>query len=101
MVAEKVERIADILKVQRITLGKDFHKNWAEVKKYYSDSFFSFIDKKYEKALDLMIEYQTLSKKYTDLITDAEKKNNLKKYIQYKNILQIIIYSKEISMLVR
>ena len=101
MVAEKVERISDIIKVQQTSTDTNFQKNWDEVKKYYSNSFFSFIDKKYDKALDLMIEYQILSKKYLTLISEAEKKNNLKKYIQYKNILQIIVYSKEISMLVR
>ncbi|MGV8086324.1 MAG: AbrB/MazE/SpoVT family DNA-binding domain-containing protein [Candidatus Woesearchaeota archaeon] len=105
MVAEKVERIADILKTQENTVtpynDKDFVKNWIEVKKYFSSSFFSFIDKKYDVALDLMIDYQTLFKKYSSMISEAEKKGQLKKYIQYKNLLQIVSYSKEISMLVR
>jgi phosphate uptake regulator len=99
MVAEKVERSADIVKASEYFSELD--KEWLTVRDYYNRSVLSFLNKEYEKALGLMLEYQALAKKYLSLVDVAAKRKNIKIYRQYKDLLQILQYAREISMLVR
>ena len=78
MVAEKIQRVAEILEKNRVSDK--------EIKEYYSKAFNYFIEENFEKSLALWKEGNSLIKKY-------EKKNN--------EISQIIRFGKEISMLVR
>jgi phosphate uptake regulator len=84
MVAEKIQRIAELIQ----SLKKDTKTIplLKELDEYYSKSFNYFINENFEKALPLWNEGKTLQNK-------SEKISN--------EIMQIVRYSREITMLVR
>jgi len=82
MVAEKIERISDIL----MNLDKvEDKKILSEVKEYYKKSFASFISSNFDKALSLWTEEKHLPEKI--------RHND--------NLMHLLNYAKDISMLVR
>jgi phosphate uptake regulator len=85
MAAEKIQRIGEIL--VEYNPKKIDDKTIKLISEYYSKSVFSFLNMNFETALTLWSEEKTLRKKI-EKITDEE-------------IIQIIRFSKEISMLVR
>ncbi len=85
MAAEKIQRISEIL--EDYDSKKIDEKTMKLISEYYSKSVFSFLNMNFETALTLWSEEKTLRKKI-EKITDEK-------------IIQIIRFSKEISMLVR
>jgi phosphate uptake regulator len=79
MVAEKIQRLAEIIE------HLDRKENIGLIKDYYSKSFSYFINNDFEKALPLWQKAKSLQEK--------TKKD--------ANLMQLLRYSKEISMLVR
>ncbi len=98
MIAEKIERIADILKTYGVIKDKKLLDLLNTIKKYYSKSFYAFINKNYDAALELMVEYQKI---IDSLKLIRENSKTAEKYIEYNNAIMILSYSKEISMLIR
>lgn len=84
MVAEKIQRIAEL--IQNIQKNNKIIQILKETDAYYSKSFNYFLKEDFEKALPLWNEGKALQNK-------SEKIN--------KDIMQIVRYSREITMLVR
>jgi len=84
MVAEKIQRIAEI--IQTLQKSPKTLQILKETDEYYSKSFNYFMREDFEKALPLWNEGKSLQNK-------SEKIN--------KDIMQIVRYSREITMLVR
>lgn len=84
MVAEKIQRIAEI--IQNLQKTPKTIQLLKEIDEYYSKSFNYFIKENFEKALPLWNEGKSLQNK-------SEKLD--------KEIMQIVRYSREITMLVR
>jgi phosphate uptake regulator len=82
MVAEKIQRIAEIAENYKTKTDKNLIQNIVD---YYSKSVFSFLNSNFEKALSLWSEEKSLSKKVS----------------KDSKLSQIVRYSREISMLVR
>lgn len=95
MVAERIERVADVLK------SLEGNQYIADIKEYYSKAYYSFKDMDFDSALELMIEYPKLLANYQAMQKKEETKKNINQYKQLQGIINILVYSKEISMLVR
>jgi phosphate uptake regulator len=100
MVAERIQRIGEIISSIG-ELGKDFSKVIKNVREYYTKAFQSFISNNFEKALPLWIEEGSIQKGYTKMKRVAAKTKNIALHQKTVNLLQILRYSKEISMLIR
>ncbi|MFC1730905.1 hypothetical protein ACFL6I_11280 [candidate division KSB1 bacterium] len=101
MVAEKIERVADILKRMEDIKNQELNKLAAVIKDYYAKSFNSFISSDYEKALTLRAYEKKEREGYEKFKAKARKSKDLPSYLQANGLLQLMVYSKEISMLVR
>ena len=101
MVAEKIERIADMIKGFGDIKDKKLLKTIEQVKEYYKKSFSAFINENYENALPLFAEENKLRKEYDGMKEKAIRKKDMHNYRQISDLIQILAYAKEISMLVR
>jgi phosphate uptake regulator len=81
MAAEKIEKIADILKSDALRSCKPGAK-MKNIKDYYQKAFDAFISSNYQKALTLRADMQRLG-------------------VQHSSLHEIASYAKDISMLVR
>lgn len=92
MVAEKIERIADVIKNSEY-LDKTISAIILEIKDYYSKSFNSFIAENYEAAVPLMMENSRRRRKCAEMKTKILK--------QKTDAIQLLSYAGEIAMFVR
>ncbi len=97
MVAERIERIADIVKVMEFK-DKDVIEMLKYVRWYYSETYNHFINNSFEKALPMWNEWKERVKKYQRL---KERKRNTAMREQISELLIMLRYAKEISMLIR
>ena len=97
MVAEKIQRIGELLENIQNVRG-DLKSMLIGVRNYYSKSFGSFIDDRFEKAIVLWKEGKMLEKRYEKIQRNVQRSE---RYANAARLLQILRYSKEISMLIR
>ncbi len=100
MAAERIERIADLAKVLS-TLSLEQKKQLVSIKDYYSKTAMAFINNKYEDALVLMKGGIMLERELCVSKAKAAKQKDILSYDNINSLIQIVRYSKEISMLVR
>lgn len=101
MVAEKIERLADIIKNLDAINDEKLKETLKEIKQYYSKSVNAFVSENYDNAVSLFGEAK---KKKINLKVFKEKalrKKDINEYIIINNLEKILDYAKEISMLVR
>lgn len=101
MVAEKMQRIAEICESFRQIEDKEVINILKELKDHYSKSFFYFLDSLFEKGPEVWKKSKDLEASISRLQKKAEKNKDLALYSQSKDLMQIFRYSKEISALIR
>lgn len=97
MVAERIERTADIVKNMDIK-DREVRKMLEYVQWYYKETFGHFTGNNFEKALPMWNIWKDKSQKYEKL---KEKKRNVKTRENIGDLLITFRYAKEISMLIR
>ena len=101
MVAERIERMADImLKIARPLDLETMHL-LGRVREYYGQSFGSFFEQRYDRASTLMAEERAERAAGETLRTKAMARKDIPLYDRTNAVLQLFAYAKEISMLVR
>lgn len=100
-VAEKIERIGDVVKKFETLQRKELKELLGKVKAYYRGAGSYFTHPNYEKALSLWHEERRLQERYEKVRQDLWKKKNIAEHQQLTDLFQILHYAKEISMLVR
>jgi phosphate uptake regulator len=103
MVAEKIQRIGQIIiNLNMISKEKDKIVSLIkEIDDYYSRAFRYFINRDFEKALPLWKSGKKLRNKAEKLKQKYKRNKDIKSYKNITDLLKIVRYSKEISMLVR
>jgi phosphate uptake regulator len=101
MVAEKMQRIAEICENFGKIKDKDVINIIKDLKEHYSKSFFYFLDSLFNKGPEVWKKSKDLEVSINRLQKKAEKSKDLALNNQARNLMQIFRYSKEISGLIR
>jgi len=101
MVAEKIERVSDLVINFSNIKDKEVKSLLENVRKHYSNSYQRFYNHEYDKAIrltddeaPLLVDVEKLTKKF-------ERINSVAKYRQVNDLSLIIKYSRNIAMLTR
>lgn len=101
MVSEKIARITSlILEIDEIRDDR-LKEVLAEVKNYYQKSFQYFLTNDYEKAIQLWAEEKIIHKNLNKELLKIKQSNNIELFQQAKDIKQVLLDAKSITMHVR
>lgn len=98
MVAERVKRIINLIVLIQPLEKKELVVFLKEIRHFYQQSFQFFIGNTYEKALALYPEKDQLLQKYIHFQKNIK---SIPLQMQYHHLTRILIYSTEMSMLIR
>ncbi|MFC1697284.1 AbrB/MazE/SpoVT family DNA-binding domain-containing protein [Nanoarchaeota archaeon] len=102
MGAEKVERIGDVIKnLSKNKLNKEVIEFAKLIVKEYKKAVNSFINKEFEKAVELWEDMKTIKQHYQKTKNKLIKSNDIKSIEQLNDLMQIMEYAKDIANLVK